>query len=156
MRNNISHLTVPFFVALLATSIGGVQALAADTTPLTLAEAIERVQAISPQRRAAQARAQAATGALHQASRFLNPSIDIRQENLGEGHRAPIDQTIDVFAVVSQPIELGGKRAARTAVAAADVTGAQAAIRQAERNLTLEPSASISPPCKRTSGHSFC
>ena len=75
---------------------------------------------------------------MYQASRFLNPSIDIRQENLGAGHREPIDQTIDVFAVFSQPIEVGGKRAARTAVAAADVTGAQAAIRQAERNLTLE------------------
>lgn len=118
--------------------MGVVQTPAADATPLTLAEAIARVQAISPQRRAAQARAQAATGALHQANQFLNPSIDIRQENLGAGNRAPIDQTIDVFAVFSQPIEVGGKRSARTAVAAADVTGAQAAIRQAERTLTLE------------------
>src|SRR5215468_6916329 len=129
MSNTIIHLTAPLFFAFLATSMGAVQTLAADTTSLTLEEAIERVQAISPQRRAAQARAQAATGVLHQASRFLNPSLDIRQENLGAGHRAPIDQTIDVFAVLNQPVEVGGKRAARTAVAAADVTGAQAAIR---------------------------
>ena len=42
------HLTAPLFFALLATSIGAAQTLAADTTPLTLEEAIERVQTISP------------------------------------------------------------------------------------------------------------
>ncbi len=114
------------------------QAAGADFTPFTLAEAIERVQVVAPQRRAAQAHAQAATGALHQASRLPNPSLDIRQENLGAGRRLPIDQTIDVFAVVSQPVEIGGKRAARTAVAADEVAAARSAIRQTERSLTLE------------------
>ncbi|MGE0683511.1 MAG: TolC family protein [Candidatus Binatia bacterium] len=101
-----------------------------------MAEALERVHTVAPQRRAAQARIQAAESAMRQANRFPNPSLDLHQENLGAG--APIDQTLDIFATISQPVEIGGKRAARTAVAAADVKTAQAAVRQAERNLTLE------------------
>ncbi len=111
-----------------------------DSGPFSLAAAIERVQTVSPYRQAAQARAEAARGALYQASRLPNPSLDLREENLNfnSGSRAPVDQTVDVFAVFSQPIELGGKRAARTAIAASDVAAAHTAIRQAERELTLE------------------
>jgi cobalt-zinc-cadmium efflux system outer membrane protein len=111
-----------------------------DASPFSLTDAIERVRTVSPQRRAAQARAEAAQGALFQASRLPNPVLDVHEENLNfhSGRRAPVDQTVDVFAVISQPIETGGKRAARTAVAAADVATAHAAIRQAERELTLE------------------
>lgn len=111
-----------------------------DSGPFSLAAAIERVQTVSPHRQAAQARAEAARGALYQASRLPNPSLDLREENLNfnSGSRAPVDQTVDVFAVFSQPIELGGKRAARTAIAASDVAAARTAIRQTERELTLE------------------
>ncbi|HXG20540.1 MAG TPA: TolC family protein, partial [Methylomirabilota bacterium] len=110
-----------------------------DLSPFSLAEAIERAQAVSPQRQAAQARTRAAEGALHQASRLPNPSIDLREENLDPSgnRRAPIDQTVDVFALLSQQIEIGGKRAARTAAAAAEVTAARAGVRQTERDLTL-------------------
>lgn len=117
------------------------QAIAlADATPFPLAAAIERAQAVSPHRQAAHARVAAAQGALYQASRLPNPSLDIREENLNlhSGRRAPVDQTVDVFAVFSQPIEIGGKRAARAAVAASDVAAAHTAIRQTERELTLE------------------
>jgi cobalt-zinc-cadmium efflux system outer membrane protein len=107
-----------------------------EVSPFPLAEALERVHAVAPQRRAAQARIQAAEGAMRQANRLPNPSLDLHQENLGAG--APVDQTLDVFAIISQPVEIGGKRAARTAVAAANVRAAQAAVRQAERNLALE------------------
>jgi cobalt-zinc-cadmium efflux system outer membrane protein len=109
-----------------------------DLLPLPLAEAIERAQAVSPQRQAAQARARAAEGAMHQASLLPNPSIDLREENLDpSGHRrASIDQSVDIFALLSQQIEIGGKRAARTA-AAADVTAARASVRQTERELTF-------------------
>jgi cobalt-zinc-cadmium efflux system outer membrane protein len=109
-------------------------------SPLPLSEAIEQAQAVSLQRQAAEARAVAAQGVLYQASRLPNPSLDVREENLNfnSGRHAPVDQTVDVFAVLTQPIETGGKRAARTAIAAADVAAARAAIRQAERDLTLE------------------
>lgn len=104
--------------------------------PFTLAEALERVHAVAPQRRAAQARIQAAEGAMRQANRLPNPSLDLHQENLGAG--TPIDQTLDIFATLSQPVEIGGKRAARTAIAAANVRVAQAAVRQAEQQLSRE------------------
>lgn len=134
------------FAVLLSTGIGsraqaqGPGASGFPRSPFSLADAIDRVQTISPQRRAAQARVQAATGALYQAGRLPNPSIDIREENLNlsGGNRAPLDKTVDVFALLSQPIETGGKRAARTAVAEADVKAAYATVRQAERTLTLE------------------
>jgi hypothetical protein len=63
--------------------------------PLSLTDAIERVQAVSPLRQAAQARADAARGALYQASRLPNPSLDVREENLNfnSGSHAPIEQT---------------------------------------------------------------
>jgi cobalt-zinc-cadmium efflux system outer membrane protein len=107
-----------------------------ERSPFPLAKAIERVHEVAPQRRAAQARIQAAEGAMRQAQRLPNPSLDLRQENLGAG--SPAGHVLDVFATISQPVEIGGKRAARTAVAAADVLVAQAIARQASRNLTLE------------------
>ena len=118
----------------------------ADDTPvpsgwsLTLAEANERVQRLSPQRRAAQARHEAATGALLQARQWPNPSLDLREENLNlnSGRHAAVDQTVDVFAVISQPLEIAGKRPARRAIATAEVDIALATIRDTERTLTLE------------------
>lgn len=107
-----------------------------EVSPFPLAEALARAHAVAPQRRAAQARLQAAEGSLRQANRLPNPSLDLHQENLGAG--TPVDQTLDIFATMSQPVEIGGKRAARTAVAAANVRAAHAAVHQAERNLTVE------------------
>lgn len=112
------------------------EAKSRDVSPFPLAEALKRVHAVAPQRRAAQARIQAAAGAMRQAQRPPNPSLDVHQENLGAG--SPVDQILDVFATISQPVEIGGKRAARTAVAAAEVQVAQAIALQAQRTLTLE------------------
>lgn len=114
---------------------------AQDAPPaLSLDDAIAQAHVVSPQRRAAQARIQAAEGAKHQASRLPNPSLDLHQENLelGGNSRQAIDRTTDLFAVFSQPIELGGKRTARTAVAASSVAEAHALLSQSEHELTLE------------------
>jgi cobalt-zinc-cadmium efflux system outer membrane protein len=91
-------------------------------------------------RRAAGARVEAARGALDQASRLPNPTVDIRQENLPltGGERVPLDEFVDVFAVFNQPIELGGKRAARRAVATAELDVAVAGVSEVERELTLQ------------------
>jgi cobalt-zinc-cadmium efflux system outer membrane protein len=138
MKSTPLRLTVLLLIAFPRFS-GANDPASDNLTPLSLSEAIARVQAVAPQRRAAQARAEAATGVLYQAGRLPNPSIDIREENLNPsgGNRAPLDQTIDVFAVFNQPIETGGKRAARTAAAAAEVVAARAGVRQAERDLTI-------------------
>ena len=116
------------------------QPLPAEVTLLPLAEAIKRVQAVSPALHAAQARVAAAAGTLYQASRLPNPSLDLHEENFNPGRatRDPLDKTLDIFAVLSQPIEVGGKRAARTAAATADVEAARAGVRQIERELARE------------------
>jgi cobalt-zinc-cadmium efflux system outer membrane protein len=116
------------------------QATGGDTSPLPIAEAIHQARAVSPSRRAAQARTDAAASAVFQASRFANPSLDLREENLGpnSGRHAPVDQTVDVFAVVTQPIDVSGKRTARTAAATSDQDVARAQLAQVERALTLE------------------
>lgn len=98
------------------------------------------MRTVSPLRRAAQARVAAAAGALYQSSRLPNPSLDLHEENLNLSRvtRDPLDKTLDIFAVLSQPIEIGGKRAARQAVATADFAVARTSVRQVERELTLE------------------
>jgi|RhiMethySRZTD1v2_1073278.scaffolds.fasta_scaffold194600_2 outer membrane protein, heavy metal efflux system len=129
-----------FGILLLAGSAAAQALSSQEGAPLSLPEAIERVHSHSPARGAAQAREQAAAGALFQATRLPNPSLDLRQENLNlnSGRHAPVDQTVDVFAVFSQPLETGGKRATRTAIATADVEIARAILRDTERKLTLE------------------
>ena len=125
-----------WLLSLLPSPLVAQEATTSKAAPFLLAEAITRARAVAPQRQAAQARIQAAEGSVRQAQRPPNPLLDFHQENLGAG--SPLDQILDVFATVSQTVEIGGKRAARTAVAAADVKIAQATALQAERNLTLE------------------
>lgn len=116
------------------------QVTSGDSPALLIDEAIRQALAVSPSRRAAQARTDATAGALFQASRFANPSIDVREENLGpqSGRRTLGDKTVDMFAIISQPLDVSGKRTARTAVAAADQDVARAQLAQVERTLTLE------------------
>jgi cobalt-zinc-cadmium efflux system outer membrane protein len=85
--------------------------------PLTLAQAIAQARAGSPLRAAPQSLILGTTEAAERAGRRLNPFIDVRVENLNwAGSTLPKD----VFAVIGQPIELGGKRDLRVAVANAD------------------------------------
>jgi cobalt-zinc-cadmium efflux system outer membrane protein len=83
----------------------------ATAEPLTLAGAIARARQLSPQRQAAQLRSESASAAERLVSRLGNPVLEIRSENWGAGASPSLD--LDTFAVVSQPIELGGKFAAR-------------------------------------------
>jgi len=82
---------------------------------LTLAQAVEAARAHSGARAAAAARTDGALQAASAAGRWANPSIELRSENWGSG--APGGLPADAFVVLTQPIELGGKRAARRGVA---------------------------------------
>ena len=108
--------------------------------PLPLEEVLARVQTAAPERRAALERTVAARGSLLQAGRLPNPLFEVRAENwrLTSEGISTTDPSLDLFATVSQPIELGGKRARRQAVAAADAAAADAELRQTERQLTLD------------------
>ena len=83
---------------------------------LTLPEALMRARREAPELAASRARIEAARLAVPEAGRWLNPTAEFRAENLLSG----VSRTqlpLDVFAEVTQVVELGGKRAARQRLA---------------------------------------
>lgn len=103
---------------------------AAQPAPLalTLADALDRARESSPILAAARARLEAAREAQPRAGRLLNPLVELRSENWASGVSGGLP--LDVFATVTQTVELGGKREARRAVATAahDTASATAAL----------------------------
>lgn len=93
-------------------------------TPFTLAEALSRARTESPALAAARARIEGARDASAVAGRPLNPFVELRSENWASG--APGGLPLDLFATLTQTVELGGKRGARRAVAAATIGSATA------------------------------
>ena len=113
--------------------------------PFPIEQAVTTVLASAPQRASASALAESARAAAKQAGRLPNPVIDVHAENIvasGWHWRPPTDPTLapglDFFAVLTQPIELGGRRGARRAVADGDADVAAAALSQVERGLVME------------------
>lgn len=76
---------------------------------VTLSELLTRAREASPAVQAARARARATANLRSSVPILPNPSVELRRENYG----APLALPPDVFATVSQPIELGGKRGSR-------------------------------------------
>ena len=103
---------------------------------LTLEEAIARAQGRSPLIAAARARELAAEHAETVVAPAPNPSVEVRGENLGPVSKTHLSR--DVFATLSQPIELGGKRGARRATAAAASDLAVAEVAAAEWALAFD------------------
>ncbi|MES2185004.1 MAG: TolC family protein [Pseudomonadota bacterium] len=83
---------------------------AAEPAPLVLGAAIARALGQNPDIAAARREQDATGGALTQARLLPNPELSALEEDLRRGRRTSSLQ-------LTQPIELGGKRAARTAVA---------------------------------------
>ncbi|MGB6104932.1 MAG: TolC family protein [Pusillimonas sp.] len=97
--------------------------------PLTLAEAISLALAKNSSIAIAQRELDATRGAALQAGLLPNPELSVQQEDFKRGRQTSTVQ-------VTQTLELGGKRAARTAVAervreqaAADIEQARAEVR---------------------------
>ncbi|MEQ1909326.1 MAG: TolC family protein [Vicinamibacterales bacterium] len=87
--------------------------------PLTLAQAVAQAREHSPLRGAATELALGSAEAARLISPALNPFVDVRVENVGAaGRSAALPR--DVFALVSQPLEMAGKRALRIGIASAD------------------------------------
>jgi len=115
MRNGVSVVTAG---ALLYASL--LSPLYAETTTLTLAEAISRAQQSAPAVAAAEAALRAADANIDVAALAPNPTLSYQAENvLGSGRYAHFGSSERTLAV-SVPIELGGKRAARRRVAEAE------------------------------------
>lgn len=100
--------------------------------PLTLAQAVAQAREASPLRGPAQRLAEGSAEAARLAGKWLNPLIDVRIENLSQQ-----DLAHDVFAVVSQPLEFGGKRALRRGIATAEVNLAGANLQTVDWQITL-------------------
>lgn len=101
-----------------------------------LEEALARAAGRGSLVHAAHERRQAALGARAAVPALPNPFVELRGENVGSHPKTLL--THDVFATISQTIELGGKRAARAAAADAAVAIAEAEVQSAEWAVALE------------------
>jgi outer membrane protein, heavy metal efflux system len=120
----------------LGTALGGsASPAAADPPPLTIKQAIALARARSPFRAGAAAVAEGTSEAARVAGRPLNPVVEFRTENWRPG--ASTSLPLDVWVVVSQPVELGGKREIRRAIAAAERDSAAASLSLVDRQLAM-------------------
>jgi len=110
-------------------------ALATATPPLTLTQAVAQAREASPLRASAQGLADGTAEAARLTSRFVNPVFDLRVENLGPTSRSALPR--DVFAVLSQPLEIAGKRGLRRGLAAAEQDLASTNLQLVEWQITL-------------------
>jgi cobalt-zinc-cadmium efflux system outer membrane protein len=102
---------------------------------ITLQDAITRARGHSSLVEAARERERAALTARTVVTRAPNPFVELRGENFGPVPATRLPR--DVFATISQPIELGGKRGARQATADAASDLAVAEVAAAEWALTF-------------------
>ena len=106
--------------------------------PVSLSDALARGQEASPRIARAKAELKAAEGRATQAGVRPNPTISAEVENFsGTGPYRTFGQT-ETTVAVSQPFELGGKRRARKAVAAAERELARISLRSAEADLSYD------------------
>jgi len=105
--------------------------------PFTLADALSRARAESPEAAAARARVEAAGKATGEASRRPNPVFEFRLENWASGVSRDV-LPYDAFAEVTQLVEIGGKRDARRGVAEAVLGSTEAAEALTRYTLAIE------------------
>lgn len=116
------HLRAALLAAALIAPAG-----TASAEPLTLEQAVARATAAAPSLRAGEAAVAAARGSRVQASLRPNPALSVEAENVaGTGGYNMLGEA-EITASYSQTIERGGKRAARVALADADIAVAEAA-----------------------------
>ena len=107
-------------------------ALAAPS-PLRLAELLREAQEKNPDLKAAEARTQAARESVSPAGALDDPMLMVQLWN------APVDfSSIPVMVQLTQPIPLGGKRAARTDAARADASMAEAELAGKRREIETQ------------------
>jgi cobalt-zinc-cadmium efflux system outer membrane protein len=129
--------------AQLGGGIVGNWSLAADAAArsgeasVPLSAAVAQARAASPRRRAAFISAEGIREAVRFAGRPPNPLFELRTENWNFSGQ-PSSPAIDVFAVLTQPIELGGKRDIRQQLASTDSDIAAGALKSLEREIALE------------------
>lgn len=112
-------------------------AMAQETRPINLAEALALVRGPTPTGAAAEAGVAAAQGRVRQAGARPNPEASLQTEGFsGTGPYRGLDQ-VETTVALAQRLELGGKRQARVASARAElgVAGLRLTIQRAELDL---------------------
>ena len=104
--------------------------------PIALADAVNRARIASPARQAAELRARALGDAALTAGPLPNPFFDMRGENWSPSNN-PLVPAIDFYAVVTQPIDVAGRRLRQREVAIAERDSAAVAVRAVERDVAL-------------------
>lgn len=113
-----------FGCACLVASVAAGAALAQQ--PLTLQDAFARALADAPALQASEQAMLGAEAGVRQAGRGPNPTLDITAENFAGGDRYQAFDRAETTLALSQRLEWGGDRDARTQLAAADMKTAQA------------------------------
>lgn len=110
----------------------------ADTSAVTLDEAIARASAGAPRLQAGESAIDAARGGWTQAGVRPNPTVTVTAENLaGTGLYNVLGQS-EVTASYSQTLERGDKRSARTSFAGSDIRVAEASLNVARLDLAAQ------------------
>lgn len=91
---------------------------------LTLSQALQRAASVSPRLAAADRTIGMSEGRREQAGMLPNPTLGLEADNLAPGGAVP-GQPIQTTLLLSQLIELGGKRDARVAAALGDYDAAR-------------------------------
>ncbi len=116
---------------LLPRSLG---AQSATPRSITLAEARDLAERSSPELAAARYAVAVAAGRQRQAAAFLNPTVSYgREQTSREGETNAQD-----IVVLEQPVEIGGQRGARRAVARSTRAAAEARLAAAEGRVNYE------------------
>jgi cobalt-zinc-cadmium efflux system outer membrane protein len=113
--------------ALCATAVACASPVAAQpqrASTLTLPQALQRAANVSPRLTAAERTIGMSDGRREQAQALPNPTIGFEVDNLAPGGSVP-GQPIQTTLLLSQLIELGGKRDARVAAALGDYDAAR-------------------------------
>lgn len=130
------RLLAALFAATACASIAQAQtAPPAPAAPaFTVDRALERAGVVSPALEAASADVRAAEAGRRVAGLRPNPSVTVEAENVAGSGQYRGTRSLDATTSLTLPIELGGKRSARIAVADArtDRASIQAAIAQAD------------------------
>jgi len=94
--------------------------------PLTLQDAFARALGDAPSLQAAEQATLSAEAGVRQADRMPNPTLDITAENFAGGSQYQAFDKAETTFSLSQKLEWGGDRDARTRLASADVKAARA------------------------------
>ncbi|WP_088184191.1 TolC family protein [Sphingobium sp. Z007] len=107
----------PIFAALLAVALCAPARAQEGPPPFTLARALDLAGARSPATEAGQAGIASAQAARAVAALRPNPELNLQTENVGGSGAYSGFDSAETTAQVTLPLELGGKRSARIAVA---------------------------------------